>query len=133
MKWISCRLAVGVDVPTHEEYERQIANLRGRVERLRAESTYLNGVLRRKALELDALGRVWCSGGCRTGMYAHSPDDVTEDQVRFLERNAQRARRHYNARQCWTRRGQTKLCSGCRSEYICRGEADKVSAVSEGE
>lgn len=111
-------------MPTHEEYERQITNLRQHVERLKAEVTYKDRVLRQRTLEIDALGRVWCSGGCRSGMYWHSPEDVTEAQVRFLERNAERARQHFNARQCRLHRGQMEKCQSCRSREHCGVHAD---------
>jgi hypothetical protein len=76
--------------------------------------------LHRKNLELDALGRVWCSGGCEDGMNRYSRVEITEEQVAFLELNAKRARTYYNSRQCKLHRGKTERCSGCASEQECK-------------
>lgn len=42
-------------------------------------------------MQVDALGRVWCSGGCTGGMHRHQPEPPTAEQVAFLVQNALRA------------------------------------------
>ena len=59
-----------------------------------------NEAFRRKNLWLDALGHVWCSGGCEGGMNRYGGGEVTEEQVRYLERNAERARTYLASRYC---------------------------------
>lgn len=45
----------------------------------------------RRNLEVDALGRVWCDGGCAGGMHRYQTSPPTEGQIAFLVRNARRA------------------------------------------
>lgn len=115
-----------------QELESQINALRLRVSRLKRQLSDSQQALRRKNLELDALGRVWCSGGCRTGMYEHSPDDVTAEQVRFLVNNALRAQQHYDSRHCNTRRGLREVCPSCTCYPSCVSLADRPSEKQEG-
>ena len=62
-------------------------------EAYKRELQWLYKVLERKNLQLDALGMVWCDGGCPGGVHRYNTREVTEEHVEFLEKNAARARR----------------------------------------
>jgi hypothetical protein len=47
--------------------------------------------IRQLNMQVDALGRVWCSGGCTGGMRRHQGEPPTAAEVVFLVRNALRA------------------------------------------
>ena len=49
---------------------------------------------------LDALHYVWCDGGCKGGVhrYCGSPDDITEEVVQTVERQAERLRNWFKNR-----------------------------------
>lgn len=56
------------------------------------EVAHLHKAAARRNVQLDALGIVWCDGGCPGGMHRHHPDrEVTAKQVAELVANAGRA------------------------------------------
>ena len=98
----------------------------GREERRKAELTYLNEVLRKKNVALDAMVWVWCSGGCDGGTLSYSkdtdrveievPTELTLEMVEAAERNVQRMRQWYNNhafKEKWAAMSQSE-----RSEWL---------------
>ena len=75
--------------PTYEE-------LAGKVSRQRHELRVKDETLHRKNILLDALGYVWCSGGCESGMYRHTDKMLTEEHLKAVERNTARLRAWYD-------------------------------------
>ena len=62
------------------------------IKRLRREITHMREAAEERNRQLDALGIVWCSGGCPGGMLRYHPDrEVTAQMVADLWRNAGRA------------------------------------------
>lgn len=100
--------------------DEEIEQLRYKNTKLRREITDNERVLHRKNKELDALGIVWCSGGCDGGMARYTKAEVTEEMVKFLERNAERARTHVNSRQCTTNRARREKCPVCQMFEQCK-------------
>lgn len=68
--------------------EREIGRLGGRIKDLQS-------TLKCKNRELDALHRVWCSGGCEGGVHRHIEDELTAEMVAFAEYNTRRLRQWY--------------------------------------
>jgi len=60
--------------------------------RLKEQITNLQATLKQRNLELDAIGRVWCDGGCHGGVFRFSDQNLTEEMVRIAERNTKRLR-----------------------------------------
>lgn len=58
----------------------------------------------RRNLQLDALGLVWCSGGCDSGAHRWDDSRVTEVMVAEAERNTARLRQWFNSRKQTARR-----------------------------
>jgi len=89
------------------------------VKRLKDEITMLNKCLRDKNLALDAIGYVWCSGGCEGGVLRYQDADtcqLTGEQVSMVERNTIRLRSWYEAHCCReARRTKIKrdICDTC--------------------
>lgn len=55
--------------------------------------TELQNILAHKNKQLDALGHVWCSGGCEGGAARYeNPDTITEETVQLVEKNTLRLR-----------------------------------------
>ncbi len=70
----------------------ETARLRQQVAKLRRELTSQRWNNERRSRQLDALGVVWCSGGCSGGMLRYEPDrEVTAEMVAALVVNADRA------------------------------------------
>jgi len=71
------------------------------IKRLRGTIAGMQTAAERRNRALDALHWVWCSGGCETGVhrFCGHPDEVTEDVVATLEREAKRLRAWYTTRQ----------------------------------
>jgi hypothetical protein len=59
---------------------------------LRREITIMREAAERRNRQLDALGIVWCDGGCPGGMRRYTDQEVTAEDVAFLLHNAARAR-----------------------------------------
>lgn len=83
-----------------ELLEKELERAREHIRKLKEEVTVQREALERRNKEVDALGRVWCDGGCGGGMDRYredlrEPPGVTADQVAFLLRNARRAYRWY--------------------------------------
>lgn len=53
----------------------------------------LQKCLEEKNKELDALGYVWCDGGCRGGAYRYTSGRLTADMVERARRNVERMER----------------------------------------
>jgi hypothetical protein len=83
----------------------------------------LQELLHQKNRELDALGRVWCDGGCGSGMFRWAErEPLTEDELRFVERNTRRMRTwHQNAkfRAAWQTRHRirSRIYMACVARY----------------
>lgn len=86
-------------VPSSEQkielLEKELERAREHIRKLKEEVTVQREALERRNKEVDALGRVWCDGGCYGGMNRYrnykEPPNVTSGQVAFLLRNARRA------------------------------------------
>lgn len=108
--------------------QEEIERLREKVADLKRHIKHKDDVLHQKNLELDALGRVWCSGGCEEGVLRYDDDlQLTEQQVRIVERNTIRLRDWLEARKCRdVRENKTprELCEGCVSRSHCFGREE---------
>lgn len=70
---------------TESEWQQEVADLRRQLEHQRQNNE-------RRNRQLDALGIVWCDGGCDGGMLRYAPDrEVTAQMVAELIINAHRA------------------------------------------
>lgn len=58
----------------------------------------LEEALHKKNLALDALGYVWCSGGCDGGVHRNESREITEEHVVAAERNTTRMREWFENR-----------------------------------
>lgn len=92
---------------------------RALVKQLRQEVHIKNEACHQKNLYLDALGHVWCSGGCEDGTGRYSGMPMEEAHVEYLERNAKRARQWWDAHQCKLHRGELERCNTCESRQTC--------------
>jgi hypothetical protein len=117
---LDCALAEARERIT--ELERQLADTRAHVERLAREVGKKDEACRRKDLYLDALGHVWCSGGCDGGTGCYSGIPMTEEGVAYLERNAARARKWFRSHECHEHRAEMERCADCGS----RGECERM-------
>jgi len=107
----------------------ELDDLREQLRQLRLQVKLKDDVLHEKNELLDALGYVWCDGGCETGMFRFTePPEasfmkLTERQVSAVERNTIRLRNWFESRRCREsqRHGGKKLekCVGCRAEEQC--------------
>lgn len=70
----------------------------------------LQETLKERNLEIDRLHQVWCTGGCPSGMHRYdtSVPDITEEDVLWAERYADRLRQYYRGKQNRDRRGYDK-------------------------
>lgn len=76
--------------------KNELEKSREHIRKLKEEVTEQRLALERRNQEVDALGRVWCDGGCSGGMDRYrkkgeAPPSVTPEQIAFLLRNARRA------------------------------------------
>lgn len=122
------RLAINLASAEHhirglEEFQELrracMSDLTARRDELKRELRAKDLILHEKNMWLDALGHVWCSGGCDGGTGKYSGITMTEEGVAYLERNAVRARKWLRAYQCKHNRGHTEACSGCASFGEC--------------
>ena len=81
-----------------ERLREEVKCLREHVARLKREVGYKDICLRYKNIELDALHKVWCSGGCEGGVHRYHEEELTEDMVILAERNTERLRRWFENR-----------------------------------
>jgi cob(I)alamin adenosyltransferase len=74
--------------------QQELATSKEARENLRTELTMMQQAAETRNRELDALHYVWCSGGCAKGThrYCDSPDEITEETVQIIERQATRLR-----------------------------------------
>lgn len=118
-----------------EELREKCKNQKTEIEHLRKKCSILcreitdkDGVLLRKNRELDAVGFVWCSGGCEGGVFRYDDCTLAEDQVRLVERNTKRLREWLNNRKCREARDTgvpKEQCSDCRSKETCFPEGNE--------
>jgi hypothetical protein len=82
----------------HDAASDELAALRVKLQRHKAEITAMSRALERKNRELDALHMVWCDGACSRGVHRWQGPDilVTEDLVKLAERNTSRLRTWYD-------------------------------------
>lgn len=113
--------------------DEEIKQLRYKITGLRREIASNQKALQRKSKELDALGITWCSGGCETGMGRYTQTEVTEEMVKFLERNAERARTHFSNRQCKVNRAKREKCKTCQTKTFeqCKRMAEQEDLDAE--
>jgi len=103
--------------------KQEIERLRKKCKELGQEILCKNEFLHQKNLELDALGYVWCDGGCEGGTFRYHDDmELTENQVEIVERNTIRLRQWFENRRC--RRAQEEKkpmekCEGCGALTLC--------------
>ena len=69
------------------------------IDALKREIALKDRALHRKNVALDAMGWVWCSGGCPGGTGRFTPTEITEEVVLAAERNTARLRRWFENRQ----------------------------------
>jgi hypothetical protein len=81
------------------ELERRVSRLLGVIDEL-------NRSLERRTRQVDAMGWVWCDGGCR-GMYRYGDSQLSEQMVCLAERNVQRMRTKLSAAERQREYGQT--------------------------
>ena len=67
-----------------------------KIKRLQREIAIKDRALHQKNVALDAMGWVWCDGGCEGGTARYTPTEITEEMVLQAERNTQRLRRWFN-------------------------------------
>lgn len=91
------RKALEGECPTVADIARDLA---AEIERLKAkisaqarELTHKDAVLRDRSIALDAMGWVWCDGGCKGGTNRHGHSPLTEEMVQVAERNTARMKR----------------------------------------
>ena len=95
-----------------------------KIRNLKAQIKSKDDTLHEKNLALDALGYVWCSGGCQGGVLRYDDNtEITEEQVRMVEQNTKRLRTWFDAKQC--RKAQKKGiswagCDNCRNCGLSR-------------
>lgn len=67
----------------------------------------LQETLKERNLEIDRLHQVWCTGGCPSGMHRYDTNvpDITEEEVLWAERYADRLRQYYTNKQHRDRMG----------------------------
>lgn len=80
--------------------EEMATNKKAR-EDLRTELNLMRQAAEHRNRELDALHYVWCSGGCEKGVhrYCSNPEEITEETVQIIERQAKRLREWLTTRQ----------------------------------
>jgi len=106
-----------------ESLERERDESREKNRKLRAEMTAVQGKAAERNAQMDALGRVWCDGGCAGGMHRYTDEPVTAEQVAFLIRNAVRARTWFV-----NRAGKD---SSLNEEYQAKWEGARVQILDE--
>lgn len=52
----------------------------------------LQDCLHEKNLDLDAMGFIWCDGGCEGGVYRYNNKELTEEILQRAEKNVKRMR-----------------------------------------
>jgi len=102
--------------------QEELAMCKQAREKLREELVKQQANNHQRNLELDALHLVWCSGGCADGVhrFGGSPEDVTLEVVKAVERQAQRLRQWYenaHARDDF----YTKDCEHCGHDVASHG------------
>lgn len=70
--------------------EQALAASNERAERLEAELKRQQANNRQRNIELDAVGYVWCSGGCATGTRRFTEGEITAEHVAAAMRNTER-------------------------------------------
>jgi hypothetical protein len=113
----------------------ELDDLREQVARLRRDVGQKDRVLHEKNQLLDALGYVWCNGGCNGGLFRFTepPEKsfmkLTAAAVSAVERNTIRLRTWFESRRCREsqQHGGAKLdkCVGCLSEETCERKRSK--------
>lgn len=79
--------------------QAEVLKLQARVSEQRRQLTQMQGDLRARNLQLDAMHWVWCDGGCKGGVHRWGGCELTEEIVVAAERNAARLRRWYETQQ----------------------------------
>jgi hypothetical protein len=123
--------------PRETELEAELQQAREHILKLKKEVTIQREALERKNKEADALGRVWCDGGCWGGMDRYrdyeTPPAVTAEQVAFLLRNARRAHSWYINRAGKEHDDLKKAWNNARNEVAlatieqCEAEIEKLN------
>jgi len=102
--------------------------LRAKIKKLQAEIGDKDSVLHGKNLALDALGYVWCSGGCKDGVFRYQGEcKLTSQQVSIVERNTIRLREWYEASKCKNARATGAKMDKCDDCGYCCPHAIKVN------
>lgn len=82
---------------TAEAISALFRELEGEKRNLKRQITHKDEVLREKNLTLDAIGYVWCSGGCKGGVFRFTDVQLTEAQVQMVELNTTRLRQWFES------------------------------------
>lgn len=111
-----------------DDPQDRIAQLEAHVKQLQLEISHKDDVLHQKNLALDALGYVWCSGGCDSGVLRYTQPPLNPDtklnaeQVSIVERNTVRLRQWFETRQCHISQTSGKVrerCAECSAIEEC--------------
>lgn len=88
-----CRLKASEPLEDNkvEQQAGTIQRLEQKLSRQKHQIKWMQDALRRKNLELDALHKVWCNGGCKTGVHRYNMDKpVTQELVDAAVKNTER-------------------------------------------
>ena len=111
-----------------DDPQERIEQLEAHIKQLQLEISRKDDVLHQKNLALDALGFVWCSGGCNSGVLRYTQPPLNPDtklnaeQVSIVERNTVRLRYWFEGRQCRISQTTGKVrdrCAECSSIEEC--------------
>lgn len=73
-----------------EQTLREIYKLKVKIRNLQKEVAIRDDKLRRSDRALDALGRVWCNGGCAGGVLRFQEEIITREEVLTAANNTKR-------------------------------------------
>lgn len=98
---VSEKVLSAIIAKAKSECDSETVETRSLIGSLRRQITIQQAAAERRNRDLDALHYVWCSGGCETGVhrFCGHPDEITEDVVATVERQALRLREWYKNRQ----------------------------------
>ena len=88
--------AEGKNIPSlpvkFSDHDQETEKLKNHIASLKWEIGHKDKTLKRKNRLLDALGMVWCDGGCNGGFNRYGDVELTEEMVSEVERNTKRLR-----------------------------------------
>ena len=93
-----CRCTLGEPIKSEVEFLKDklqqahntIHSLEQKLSRQKHTITWMQESLRQKNLDLDALHKVWCTGGCSTGVHRYTDEPMTQEIVNAAVANVDR-------------------------------------------